>query len=460
MKNLSRMFLVVVVGFLAGGVPLSCKQQSKTPDRTLVLAPPAPPDDLIQGTNLPNPPKDAIVFDLRYRVQRGDPNEISYHSYWGFGSSDQEAKKVPFIQAVQKRTSKLTYVNNNSLNGRQWSALERDGKKIVALYFDLNRDGKLSDNERLLPNKTVGDDGVAFITPDFTTTLDGREVLFRALLEVRFYSGNSEPNCMWSPACLLEGTSSINGKPAQLLLFTSGFSGEFSRYGSCSQAILMGEKAGAKNDYIPRETLSSLVRCESQFYHLKFEGQRASGHPARVVLTRDTDPTGSLDIKLLTAKPVETTFNGLYLQGVYDKSVCFQLENLKGNLPQGTYDVQRGYFSYGPRGQPNYMANFTKGSTVTVETDKKAELVIGEPTLVVRAIKENERYTQNPATATVFKKGTRLYLEPQIVGRSKEVFSGFKTRKTDKNQWVNASPQVTITGPDGKILLTKTMEYG
>ena len=106
------------------------------------------------------------------------------------------------------------------------------------------------------------------------------------------------------------------------------------------------------------------------------------------------------------------------------------------------------------------MANFTKGSTVTVETDKKAELVIGEPTLVVRAIKENERYTQNPATATVFKKGTRLYLEPQIVGRSKEVFSGFKTRKTDKNQWVNASPQVTITGPDGKILLTKTMEYG
>ncbi|MEI7732259.1 MAG: hypothetical protein WCO56_21970 [Verrucomicrobiota bacterium] len=454
------MFLVLAVGTLTVGLLPGCKPSAHVPDQTLVLAPPAPPDDSRQGTNLATPPKDAIVFDLKYLVQRGGANEISYHSYWGFGSSQEEANKQPFIQAVQKRVGKISYVNNGALKGREWSALELDGKKILALYFDVNGDGKLSDNERLLPNKIVDGDGAMFITPDFTTTLpDGRQVLFRALLEARFYSGNSEPNCMWSPACLLSGTSTINGKPAQLLLFANGFSGEFSRYGSCSHAILLGEKV-LKTEYVPRETLSSLIHCEDQFYHLQFDGQRASGHPARAILTRDANPTGSLVPKLLTAKPVETTFNNLYIQGAEDKTIYFNLRNAKEKLPKGAYVIQRGYFSFGPASGLMYEANFTQGPKVSVAADKPTEVVLGEPTLVVRAIKESERYAQSPTNTTVFKKGTRLYFEPQIVGRNKELFSGFKNRKTDKDNWVNTPPQVTITGPDGKVLLTKTMEYG
>ena len=78
----------------------------------------------------------------------------------------------------------------------------------------------------------------------------------------------------------------------------------------------------------------------------------------------------------------------------------------------------------------------------------------------MRAINERERYTDKATESATFKKGTLIYLEPRIVGQGGEVFGRFRQKTAAKGQMVDRPPRITITGPDGKELLSKTMEYG
>jgi hypothetical protein len=261
----------------------------------------------------------------------------------------------------------------------------------------------------------------------------------------------------------LEGNSTINGKSARLLLYADGFGGKFTTYGSSQYALLLGkETVVAAGQYVSHETLSSLICCAGQFYRLKFEGQRSKGHVARAMLLKDTSPTGALAVKLVGSNALEATISNLYLQGVDDRTVFFRLEHLKDKLPVGAYVLRRGSVSYGPSGQGGWEMSFTEGPRAVLEADKQVEVAIGGPTLNVQAIEERDRYsmnTMNTPSASVFKKGARLYFEPRIVGKDKEVFSRFRQRRADA-KLVDTPPNITITGPNGKVLLTKAMEYG
>ncbi|HYG36804.1 MAG TPA: hypothetical protein VEC99_18575, partial [Clostridia bacterium] len=178
---------------------------SESPQVNFVAAPPGPAD-LGPATGLSTPPQDAIVFDLKYRAQTGGADDLTYYSFWGYGGSKEETEGSSFLQDVRKKTSDLYYVSNYAFKDRKWSAIEYHGKQVSALYFDLDADGKLDENERIAPTRK-GDRGFEFITPDFLNAQEnGHKVLCRTLLVVNFYDGSSEPNCMWSPAALLEGT--------------------------------------------------------------------------------------------------------------------------------------------------------------------------------------------------------------------------------------------------------------
>ena len=59
-----------------------------------------------------------------------------------------------------------------------------------------------------------------------------------------------------------------------------------------------------------------------------------------------------------------------------------------------------------------------------------------------------------------FKQGTRVYLEPRILGQGQEVFGRFRQSALAKSDKTDRPPRITITGPDDKELLSKVMEYG
>jgi len=463
MKLLAKILLVVCVVAIAFAVLalLVMRNGGRLLAQESVTLSPAPPAlaDSGPAPALPEPPPGAIVFDLKYRPETGAKDDIQYYSYWGFGGS--HVPNEPFLQAVHKRAKKVQAVDNSMLPGRQRAAVEYEGKKVLAFYFDLNADGKLTDNERILPTRKVGENGVDFITPDFTLkTEGGREIKFRVALRAEFHGENKEPSCMWSPACVLEGKSTINGEPARMVLFADGFSGGFDHFGSSSCALLVGDAAGASQEYLPRETLSRLVWCERQFYRLKLEGKRSSGHPARAVLTKDTSPLGGLAIKLASTNALQTAAMYLSLVGANDSEICFNLLDLKDKLPVGAYDLRRGTLGYGEKSSDEWQTRFSEGPTVRLAADKQTEVTLGQPTLAIRAVNEQERFGADAKEATTFKKGARIFLEPRIVGKNKEVLTGFSRAGRNSPQRDSTPPKVAITASDGKQVLAQTMQYG
>jgi hypothetical protein len=454
--------VLVLLPLLAAGVALisGCSQ---APPLTFTAAPPGP-EDLGPATGLSTPAAEAVVFDLKYRAQTGGPDDISYHSFWGYGGPDSETKTNAFLQAVRDKASgRLYYTCNYTLKSRKWSAVEYHGRQASALYFDLNADGRLADHERIPPTRREND-AIEFITPDFTQTLEGGgQTLCRVLLNVRFYEGNSEPNTMWSPAALLEGTATLNGQTTRLLLYANSPGGAFDQYGSSYFSLLAGDrtKPGARA-YVPRETLSSMIASEGQFYRLTLDGRRSNGLPARALLVKDTSPTGTMAVRLAGSNSLPTKLASVYLHGVENKTVHFRVNPGKDRvvLPVGTYALANGTLAYGAADAKDWELSFSQGPSATVKADAVCDQTLGHPALKVRAVRESDRWNRETAGTETFKRGTTIYLEPKIVGQGGETLTRFREIAAGKPEKADRPPRITITGPDGKEVLSKTMEYG
>ena len=183
----------LLIGFLILGVVLLAiflLMQSSGPQEQQVAQQPAPIDTEAdrEVTDFPEPPPGAIVFDMKYRSLSGGKDELRYNSYWGYGGN---SKETPFLANVKKTVKDFETVYNPGLKGAEWSAVEIKDKKAVALYIDLDTNGKVSDNEKILPiqnSESNSYNRTEFVTPDFAMkTSDNRQVPFRALLQVAFY---------------------------------------------------------------------------------------------------------------------------------------------------------------------------------------------------------------------------------------------------------------------------------
>jgi hypothetical protein len=462
MNNLLPIRLIAAGALVAALAGCSPRQHSEEPGTAIVQLAPSGPEDLGPASGLSTPPPDAAVFDLKYRPQTGAASEISYRSYWGFGGSPEEAQKNPFLQQVRKKDSKVHNLNNPMLKGREWSAVAHQGSHATTFYFDLNADGNLSENECLPATLKTGQ-GFEFITPDFMHgSQDASEAaLTRVLFRIDFYGGD-DPNCMWSPAALMEGTATLNQQPARLLLYANRPGGSFQQFGSSSYSIFDGKRQFDRSEYVPRQVLSSLICEKGEYYRLTVEGRRTNGLPARVVLVKDTSPTGTLSVKMAGSNVFAGNFTSLSLRGDEPSTVFLNLDSPgeKLNVPIGTYVLSRGTASYGGAAGRDWQVSFTDGPHATLKAGETTEVAMGQPTLTVRAVDEKHRYASDTPTASTFKRGTKIYLEPKMLGKSKEVFSRFRQQVPTNSELQDRPPTITITAQNGKRVLSKTMEYG
>lgn len=448
----------VLVGLALLG--LGCR---KAPEVPVALAPPPPgPTDLGPAGDLPAPPEGAVVFDLAYRPQMARDDDIPYFSFWGYGGSTDVSAQSPFIQDVRRAHSGLYAVMNASLKGREWSAVEYQRQQATALFFDVDGNGKFSPEERLLPSRRIPE-GFEFITPDFLNPGEGgRETLSRVLLRVNFYGRNSEPNCMWSPAALLAGEAQLAGRPVRLLLFASHAGGPFDAYGATTFALLDSPSGVSEPEpYIPREACSSLVRNGDHYYRFSFAGRRTNGLPARVILVEDQSPRGELGLTLAGSQPLQARIPSLSLQGVDDKSIFLRVASAEGrlSLPVGTYALTGGQLEYGGAHSREWLCSFSSGPRAAIQAGAAAEVELGNLALKVRAIEESRRYDSEARESSTFKRATRIYFEPRIVGRHGELLTRFAKVGADGKPSLQP-PRIRITGPDGKERLSTVMEYG
>ena len=411
-----------------------------------------------EATNFPEPPPGAIVFDMEYHGLSGKPDELRYNSYWGFG---QTSTDTSFFTDVKKNVKDVEVVYNPNFKGAEWSALEIKDNKAVALYFDLNADGKLSDNEKILPvvaepSQTVN--RTEFVTPDFTmTSSDGRQVPFRALLQAAFYGQQTHPNCMWSPSCVLEGTSAINGKPAKLILFTNGFSGSFKDFGRSSYSLQSGkEQTGS---YIPRTTLSSIINYNGQFYNLTFDGSHGKNNAVRAILTDYTGDTGNLTTQLIGSTNLEAELSSANIAGTKDTTVQFNLGSEQAKLPTGSYKLNGGYVTYSTVNSDKWRLYFQNGPEFTVDADKTSNVELGKPVLTISAVEEDKRYQSDVKEQSVYSEGTNIYISRIIKGKGGELYGRF-LQIPQNSGYTDIEPEIKIVDSEGKEVVAAKIKYG
>lgn len=454
--------------FLIGFVILACAlvatflimQSSTTQQQQAAQQPTA--KDTETGrvvTDFPEPPPGAIVFDMKYRSLSGGKDELRYNSYWAYGRNSTE---TPFLTEVKRDTKDIEALYNPNFKGVEWSAVEIKDNKAVALYFDLNADGKVSDNEKILPiqnPKSGSSNQTEFVTPDFIMkTSDNRQVQFRVLLQVTFYGQQAHPQCMWSPSCVLEGTSSINGRPTKLILFTNGFTGSFKDFGKNSFSVQTGKEETGR--YVSKQVLSSIINHNGQFYNIKFNGRHEKGSKVRAILTEYTGETGTLATQLTGNSNLEAKLSSATIAGSKDTTIQFNLASEQAKLPTGSYKLNRGYVNYSNENGEKRRLDFQEGPEFVIDADKTCNVELGKPVLSISAVDENKRYQKDVKEQTVYSKGTNVFISRIIKGRSGELYGRFSQLNESTRNYNAIEPDIKIADSEGKEVVAEKIKYG
>lgn len=419
---------------------------------------------------LENLPEGAIVFDVSYVGLPGD----QYSTYWGFGRPrDSES---PFIKDVREKVGEIQVIENSYFPDARLSAVEVSDDKAQALYFDLDQNGKLSDNEKILPltpkpndNSTRAD----FITPDFDLkTQEGRTVPFRTIarVDLRGSSGDLKADVMWSPACIYQGTASIDGEPTRMTLFTSGFSGRFDQFGRGRYTLIKEKDYDPEKVASSRQTLSSLINYNGRFYRLQTFGSNEKGKVFKAALVEDTSPRGTVALNIKANNALRTELTSATINGKGDKTIHFNISGGQTELLEGDYVLSRGGFKYGVGKENEWRVDFSKGPEFVITPEKETVITMGKPAMSIRAVDRNKRYHTDAKTQKSYIKGKTIYLEPITKGTAGEVYGKFRewkqrtNKKTgeleDKWRWTDSAPHILIVDPGGKEFVSKTMEYG
>ena len=411
-------------------------------------------------TDFPEPPPGAFVFDMKYRSLSGEKDELRYNSFWGFGG---RTKDTPFLADLKKNVENFETVYNPYFKGAECSALEIKDNKAVALYIDLDANGKFSDDEKILPiqNPKPGSSNRAeFVTPDFIlNTQENRQVPFRTLLQADFYGQPARPNCMWSPSCILEGTSTINGRQAKLILFSNGFTGSFKDFGRSSISLQAGEEQ--TGSYIPRQTLSSIINHNGQFYNLKFNGRHEKDSTIRTILTEYTGDTGNLTAQLTGNTNLQAELSSANIVGSKDTSVQFNLASKQAKLPTGSYKLNRGYVNYNAGNDDKWRLDFKEGPEFTIDADKTCKVQLGKPVLSISAVEENKRYQSDVKEQTVYPEGTNVYISRIIKGKGGELYGRFYQQTENSRRHNAIEPELKIIDSEGNQVVAATkIKYG
>jgi hypothetical protein len=407
-------------------------------------------------TKFPEPPPGAIVFDMEYRGLSGKPDEMRYNSYWGFGHSPA---KTPFLTEVRKNVKDIQAVYNPNFKDAEWSAVEIKDKKAVALYVDLDADGKVSDNEKITPIQSTefsSHNETEFVTPDFIMkTQENHEVPFRALLQV--YDQQELPQCMWSPSCVLKGTSTVDGQLAKLILFSNGFTGSFEQFGRSSFSLQTGKQE--TGSYIPRQMLSSIINCEGQFYNVNFNGRHGKNSKVRAILTKYIGAIGQLTVALSSDGDLKSELDSATISGNKDNTVNFSIPNNQSMLPVGDYKLNRVYVRYGTKDDNEWRLSFTDGQEFTINANQTCELKPGKPVLTVSAVDENKRYQSDVKEQTTYTEGASIYISRKITGKCGEIYGRF-SQKQGSSGYADIVPEIKIVDSDGKEVAAAKIKYG
>lgn len=410
-----------------------------------------------------------ITFELTYRGSTGEKDDVGAYSFYGFG--DREEKSAPFVKEVLKKIDNKYVITECSYfekDDRKYVVTEYKEGKALAVYFDLDADGRLAQSERIEPvtnTRNRGDNEFDFVTPDFTLTTDGGKIPFRILIRVSFYGDTQQnpdlkPSIMMSSMGMYEGTAKIGDQKYQMYLFSNLYSQTYIRYSDSRYALVPTSRN--KEEWFNRSTLSSLITHEGTFYRVTVEGSDAADGSLKVHLYEDKTPRGKLALKIQGKDGVKSKLSSANLQGVKDKTIYFNVADSVEKFPIGEYVISYGNINYGKEDVYDYSTSFRNIPAFTIKEDNTVTVEIGSPKLNVQAVELNKRYHSNKQYKTEFPEGTAVYIDAAFTGITGETYGSFNQR-VQKEDYITSETikaRIRMVDDKGNEVVSQDLEYG
>ena len=403
-----------------------------------------------------NPPLEEGIFLLKYRGIDSSDEELRINSWYGYASffgPFTEGNAPPlsdFAKSLNLKADKIEYIQNPNFKKSDYAVIEYQNNAPVALYIDLNANGKLDEGEKILPITRKDSQDIDFLTPNFEMqSSDGKKYPYRYIIRSRGLGST-----MWGSSCVWEGKGKIEGKPYRIVLFDGSQDGDFTQFGNDSCMITPDEPK--KNVSYNRTILSRIINLNNQFYKLNFSDDKT-----RLNIQKYTTPLGFLKTSFFAKSDMNIRNLYLTLNGATDSEVNFNIHpeiSKTEKLPAMAYKLGNCSVEYGPQEREKGWRLYFQGSNplFEIKADNTTELVLGEPKMKAQAIDKNNRYRNPDKFETVYKKGATVYISREIKGKLGEKYGLF----VQGNNWQEVEPQVIIKDKTGKQVYSGSMQFG
>ncbi len=403
-----------------------------------------------------------VTFEMKYRGCSGTQDDIDPSCGWyGFGTST--SSDSTFFKAVQEQTkNKLIACNTSNFPGGSPGVFELKDNSVITLYFDLNGDGKLDENEKISPiengNNPFGD-GKCFVTPDFQNkTRNNNEIPFRIMACTRL-NDNGNLSAYWTPMGMFEGTAKVEGEEYKVYLFTSFHAGSYTKFGNSSIGIVKGSET---NRYVNSNTLSSINYFNDKFYRIKFDDADTSDDTLSATVAEDKGERGKVAIKLKGKEELKADLTYAIVYGATDRSINFRFNKGINELPVGDYRFSYGQIKFGKDSTDEFSTSFEGESSFSVEADKTTEVELGDVKTEITAVEYNKRYNGDKEYKSEFAEGTHVYLDVDFIGNAKESYRDFYklVKEENRTRREGIPVHITIADQDNNQIASEDLEYG
>ncbi len=455
---LSIIVVIGIIGIVAGIVFVrSVKSPLLSP---LPAEPQLPPADQL-GTQ--------TTFAMTYRSSTGTRDDVQPQYWYGLGHNEQ--LKSSFIQAVRQQAENDLFIGQCYFfrdAPRQMLAVEYKDRKALALYYDVDGDGKLAPGERIVPGSGRSQSPAAFdfLTPDFTVTAgNGKTIPFRVLVRVRFHGApedlNQQPSILIASAGWYEGTAQMNGETVRLMLFSELSERGYTIFRRSSMGL--ADSTQDMQQWYDRAMFSSLMLHDGKFYRLVPEGSDAVDGSLKVHLYEDKSPRGSFALNISGSEGFKSRLGSGTLLGDTDRTILFAIDSQTHELPAGQYLISSGMIQFGRQSDEEYYTPFRDLPAFTVRGGNTVTIELGKPRVQVRVVKEKKRYDCRPDDVeSLYTQNTPLYIDAAFIGQAGETYSTFYQyvqRETYRTrEYLN--PHLKIVDDAGTQIVSQDLEYG
>jgi hypothetical protein len=464
--------LIAIACLIVGVVYVrTVSKQSPETARAASKQPPETARKLLATVAADVPIGPPVAFEVKYRGITGKKDDVRVQNFMGFGSFTYDNSS--FAQAVKEKVQHKIHIisDNVYLPRRKIAIIEYTDAKILYVYFDLNADGQLNDNERLkpvdLPGINSGSKATSFLTPDFMITLrGGREVPGRVLLQVSLQGDKSNRmvSVIWAMMGLYEGVFTLNDQKLRFYLFSVFGSQGYTTFGQSYYSIVAASRA--RKGWLPRRKLSSLLVMNKKFYRVSFQASEGDSNKLIVGIAEDKSKRCKIAFKINGGEDFKHRLNNANLQGAKDKTINFTVMQGMNELPVGEYAVSSGYVRYGSTNSNDetygYNTSFHNASGFTARSDKTTTIELGKPVVKVQAVESKKRYNSNKKYKTEFSKPAEIYIDASFVGISGETYRRFARQVKKKNYSTQEKlkAHIRIVDEQNNEIVSKDMEYG